>query len=404
MANLTNIADQAKGLGGVAASAVPQVGSFLSHLFGGGSAPAKADTSTLLGGNGGWAQYLAAPSIAPPRAAAPVDSATNGGWNAFLPENTMAGGAQLPAGVVPAGAASAMAQANAANTAMQNSHPQTTGDISQQLAQQQQNASSWSNLQSSFLPSSSGSSSMAMNNPGYSYAPSASEYQAPASVNVPKYITVSKQVQIPSSQPIETGSGVHWDATAGNYVMDAAPKPAAPTYRTEQFQVPNPNYVAPPAASAYSTPPLGYSAGFGETDPNALSTKFGNWFGGTPLGHITSFLQGQAPVSGGGLLGMLTGAMSGQPQQASSGGLGGVLHSILASPSPSQITGPAVASSNLYAYAPNASGGYTNVGTTTPNLTPAQQYQRAAGVNYVPTSVEQQSNNHNNSLAGGDGT
>lgn len=333
-----------------------------------------------------------------------------------MPFNTgqgIAGTAQLPAGVVPAGASAMAAQAQAAMNGMQNSHPQQTGDVAQQLAQQQSNGASWANLQNSFVPQSSGngnsgsstnsdswnslmnsfsqptqgpspsqsnndswsnlqnsfasapsgSSSMAMNDPGYNAQPK----------------TITQTVANPAySQWVSLSSSADSDPyqnAAFNYAMSQQPAP--PKYITQT--VANPNYVAPsavPAASAYTTPPLGYSAGFGATDPNAFSTQLGNWFGGTPLGHISSFLQGQAPVSGGGLLGMLTGAGQGQP---ASGGLGGLLTSVLHAPAPSvSIIGAPVGATNGYNYAPNSAGGYTNVGQQNPNISPSQVYAAAA--------------------------
>lgn len=56
-------------------------------------------------------------------------------------------------------------------------------------------------------------------------------------------------------------------------------------------------------------------------------------------------------------------------QAPSPDGLGGVL-GIAAALQP-------VASTNGYIYQPNGNGGYTNIGTATPNLTPAQQYSAA---------------------------
>lgn len=68
----------------------------------------------------------------------------------------------------------------------------------------------------------------------------------PQSVTVPKYTTISKQVQVPADQPIETGSGVHWDATQGQYVLDAPAAATAPkmiTKTIQQKQI-NPAYLA----------------------------------------------------------------------------------------------------------------------------------------------------------------
>lgn len=69
---------------------------------------------------------------------------------------------------------------------------------------------------------------------------------------VPKYVDLVSKKQIPMSQPIEQGEGVHWDSDVGQYVIDS-PKPTPPTtYRTVTTtkRVLNPDYDPDKAAAA----------------------------------------------------------------------------------------------------------------------------------------------------------
>lgn len=342
MANLNNTVSAAKGVGTAALGAV---GGLFSGLFGGGSKASAAPPAVPSADNGGWGALTAPPS-APSggnsgnggwdayTAPAPASPSDNGGWGSYF----------TPAPAAPAPAPSPS-----------------------------NNNGGWGSYFAPSAPAAPPAPASSSNGGWGAYSAPAAP-AAPASTEKP-YITITHEVAIPGSAapPKSNEMGVHWDTGAGTYVMDS-PSPAAPsvpTYKTVTETVPNPKYIAPPA---YATPPLAISAGYGETDPDALSTKVGNWFGMTPLGHIGSFLQGQAPL-GGGLLGMLTQGFGGQQQTAASpgGGLFGMLQ-----PSAPTITGAAVPSTNGYIYAPNSNGGYTQVGKANPNLTPSQQYAQAA--------------------------
>lgn len=66
------------------------------------------------------------------------------------------------------------------------------------------------------------------------------------SVQVPKYLNILKKIQVPMSQPIETGVGTHWDPALGQFVLDAPTKPTMVT-KTIHQQILNPAYhPAPP--------------------------------------------------------------------------------------------------------------------------------------------------------------
>ena len=78
-----------------------------------------------------------------------------------------------------------------------------------------------------------------------------------SSVQVPKYITIQKQVQVPDDQPIEQGSaGVVWDPASQSYKLQDAPPAAAPKMitKTVPTRVLNPKYVAPTAAPNAASP------------------------------------------------------------------------------------------------------------------------------------------------------
>lgn len=157
---------------------------------------------------------------------------------------------------------------------------------------------SWDDLVNSFsiptAPTNSGTSSMARNGVTSAAARNAgpgadlASLSVSPSVSVPKYITISKQVPVPSNQPIATGSGVHWDDAAGNFVLDAAPKAAAPTYRTQQVQVLNPKYVAPPVAQPAPvvplSPPQDELARLRDEQQNPFQSLFSNSLFGKALG------------------------------------------------------------------------------------------------------------------------
>lgn len=248
-----------------------------------------AATSSPQANSASWANLLGNPTSSILPSTTVTNSAS--GQSSAVP---MAGSAQLPANVnfssiIPQSSANPFAGSNAS----------ASGNSGQ---------SNWADpYYSTSGAAGSGASSVAMNDPGYGLGASSrtggadlSSLDLPSSVNVPKYITVSKQVQVPYSVPIETGSGVHWDATQGNYVLDSSSAPQTATkYKTvtQQVQELNP---------AYTTPPLASSPINGMTAANPLS----DWFGSTPLGHITSALTGgtQSPTwQHAGLLGSLLG-------------------------------------------------------------------------------------------------
>lgn len=121
----------------------------------------------------------------------------------------IAGTAQLPSGVVPAGAASAAAQAVGAMNTLP-SHPATTGDVAQQLAQQQDNAGSWGSLLNSFASSNSNSGSddasqswanliNSFDGPSVAAAPPASTGTSSVAMNDPSY-TAPTTRQVTSQQ------------------------------------------------------------------------------------------------------------------------------------------------------------------------------------------------------------
>lgn len=73
-----------------------------------------------------------------------------------------------------------------------------------------------------------------------------------------------------------------------------------------------------------------------------------------------------------------------------------------AAPQPDPVA--PIASTNGYTYAPNGSGGYTQVGKVNPNLTPSQQYNQAAARALASQPDPYMNNNHSgssNSSSGG---
>lgn len=78
-------------------------------------------------------------------------------------------------------------------------------------------------------------------------------------VDVPKYITISKQIQVPADQPIaSSSSNVVWDPDKAQYVLQQAPAAAATpkmVTKTVPTKVLNPAYKAPVAAPAPVLPP-----------------------------------------------------------------------------------------------------------------------------------------------------
>ncbi len=176
--------------------------------------------------------------------------------------------------------------------------------------------------------------------------------------NVPQFITIDKQVPIPSDQPIATGTGVHWDAASGQYVLgDAAPAATpSPQFKTVKVTVPNPAYkpAAPPPVVPLSPPPEELAA-LRQQAQNPLQRLFN----ATPLGHVTSFVQnlGQAPHYGapaqGGLLAMLSGrgGIGGAPAGGIFGLLGGLGHNATPAQIRSQLTPQVAAQQNPLALA-----------------------------------------------------
>jgi hypothetical protein len=189
----------------------------------------------------------------------------------------------------------------------------------------------------------------------------------PQSVSVPKYITVSRQVPVPASQPLETGSGVHWDASQNNFVLDDTPAaPAATQYKTVSERVLNPAYTTSPAAAPPMavmpqpvtplSPPQSELAALREAQMNPLQRLFNM----TPAGHVMNFLNGSAAAYGapqtGGILQAIARANGSNPL-ASLFGLGG------ASPTPA-----ATSSLPTAAFGVNQLGQALNSSTRTPAL------------------------------------
>jgi hypothetical protein len=157
---------------------------------------------------------------------------------------------------------------------------------------------------------------------------------------IPKYIDAVRYEKIPSTQPIEQGSGVHWDDAQQNYILDA-PTPAKTTYTTKAvtYQKLNPAYVAPvaqtvPAPVAPLSPQQSELAALRAQQMNPLQSAFAS----TPLGRLFSFgntmLNGAsygAPQQGG-LLSMLS------PFAQGIGGLGGLLNTPATPGTPIPIT------------------------------------------------------------------
>jgi hypothetical protein len=218
-----------------------------------------------------------------------------------------------------------------------------------------------------------------------------SSLDIPSSVSVPKYTTISKQVQVPYSVPIETTPDATWvpdanDPNGGEYVLNSDSTPQYQTkYRTvtKQVQVPNPAYQASqqssgptqptqptaptqpsntyagtngylytknadgtytnaginpiynsigqqPSMGGYTTPPLAYSTIGGVTDPSSpLASGF---LSNTPIGHIGSLLTGG--TANGGLLSLLGGILgTNHSVNAQPGGISpSALYSMLAAP------------------------------------------------------------------------
>lgn len=70
------------------------------------------------------------------------------------------------------------------------------------------------------------------------------DLNADALAGIPQYIKITKQKQVPDNQPIEQGSGVHFDANLGQYVInDTPPVTSFKTVSTVQ-SIKNPAYVA----------------------------------------------------------------------------------------------------------------------------------------------------------------
>lgn len=296
-------------------------------------APAPAPPAS---NNDGWSQYMAPSSPPPPVPSAPSPSSNNnGGWGSyFQPPSTsgIAGTVQLPAGVVPAGATAAMAQANG-----------NSGSYA--------NTDSWNSLTSSFAR-----------------PPAAPAYSTPTPPAAPAPPT-TKQIVNPAYTQWASLSGAADPYQNDAFAYAMSQEPAPPKMITVQVPrtVPVPKPLAPPVAA-----------------PPAPPTGLAGWYGSTPLGHITNFLgglAGGAPAPNtGGLLSMLSNGF---------GGFG-------STPNPTSIVGPPIGAPNGYVYGQNSGGGFSKIGVAPQyaNMTPAQQYASLTGQNYTnPASINNSDNN-----------
>lgn len=242
--------------------------------------------------NSAWAKLLG-----PDTTYRPPTLLGNGNGGAFNTGGGIAGTTQMPAGVRP----------TSVNTIPSYDNPKpASGSFA--------NNSSWSDLVSSF----NSPTPDPVYRPSIGYVDnkdtsrlSSSASGLPAnygtSSNAPTQpATISKQVTNPAYTKWASLSGADdpYQNAAFAYAMQND-TPAPP--RTITISTPNPAYKPP----VYTRPPLATSAGFGLSDPNSPLTGIANWFGNTPLGHVSSFLQGQQPLGKPGLLGGLTGMMGG---------------------------------------------------------------------------------------------
>lgn len=271
-------------------AAVATIGNFLSDAQNQRVVNFAPDTGSTLGtvapNNGGWSSYLAPPAqapVAPPPApnsnfftnvngqsipsyqldqsspygaggpTTSVADAPNGGWDAYT----------NPTGEGNTSAYWTGAQQGAPDVSGNGGWDQLVGGGGSP-SQTDMGASNggWND----YVPPSAGAIN-ALVDPNYQPGADLSSLNVAPSVQVPQYITISKQVQVPADQPIETGSGVHWDAAQGAYVL-GAPAKAAPAMvtKTIQQQVPNPAYKAPAQVAAPAAPvapqPIAVSNGY----------------------------------------------------------------------------------------------------------------------------------------------
>lgn len=264
MANLNNAVDTAKGVGGSALNAVSGLGSMLGGLF--GPHPAQLPPALVPGSdNAGWGS-LFPPQSSGNAASAPVDQATNGGWNSYSQPNTLAGGAQLPAGVVPAGAASVMAQAKAASNGQANSDswgsllgsfsiPSPTYTTPPQAAPVVSAPTQKTVMQQEINPAytkwvslSAGADSDPYQNAAFNYAIS-QQPAPPKFISVPKVISVPGVAKPPVVAPVPKPAPARTAPSFGSLFPAAAP---APTITGAPIPVKNGYLYAPNSAGAYT--------------------------------------------------------------------------------------------------------------------------------------------------------
>jgi hypothetical protein len=248
------------------------------------TAPAPAPAPNSASNNSTWAKLLGADtSYREPTLLG------NGGGGAFKTNSGISGTVQLPANVRP-------------NVTI----PSSSGSSS--------NSNSWTNLVNS-LASPDNSWQGETNTPSIGYVSDKTDDRLTPSprglpanygtslstTSQPK--TITQQVTNPAYSKwasLSGGDDPYQNAAFAYAMQDVAPP------KLISREVPNPAY-RPPVAAAPAPAPA----------PAAQPAPAGNWFNGTPLGHIISFMQGQQPVGKAGLLGGLTGMMSGISAPAS---------------------------------------------------------------------------------------